>query len=587
MLVNGFLPTSHLPDQEGVNSSHSGATVDAGGVQGGDFPALLFLILGTPKMPETAATGDAEATSIGGSGEAEADANRLVNQAGDVFGANRPAAVISAKTADPESAGEVPFENSGTQLPAMEIPFAVGACMRAGSDPALQETTPRDAGQANVAMPVAAQTGEAQRESSVLFLDTDSRLLYNASIPHEMSRGVAVSQSGKPADENGKIIDAGTLPEPGNPITGPTFIAAGSIDNGTVEADAFDENAIGKTSPITAAAPEESSSVGADFVVKTGGIGLASERLSLHGARARQLPADDAGAAPIKAGISDGAKATQVKSDEFEFRESYARFQELAAYDRNGVRAEISKIAREHASVMDGRPPLGSQSEPQASGAAHGGSLWETIHLGDEAMSTNLHGGEQGSFFQENQREPTHDSVRAAFEPLWRDTAPIQSVPVTDSVPQAPGRSIHWRPVIEHVASEITGHIRIGKSEAVVQLDPPELGKLHIELRLDGDKVEAHIVVEKQDSSKLIEAHLPELRQAFAENRVEHVEVRIDTGVWNGARGDSQQGQRQQAGDGSQRSHDSRGAGRNNAEESEAARYQLAGRGAGRVSMWA
>jgi flagellar hook-length control protein FliK len=150
-----------------------------------------------------------------------------------------------------------------------------------------------------------------------------------------------------------------------------------------------------------------------------------------------------------------------------------------------------------------------------------------------------------------------------------------------------PTRESGWRPVIDHVAGEINGHIKIGKSEAVIQLDPPELGKLQIELRLDGDKLMARILAEKHESGNLIETHLPELRLALAESRVDHVEVRVDNGSWGGARRDSQQGQGQEAGGGRQPAQDNSGAARNNSEQGEPARRQMTARRAGRVSMWA
>ena len=85
-----------------------------------------------------------------------------------------------------------------------------------------------------------------------------------------------------------------------------------------------------------------------------------------------------------------------------------------------------------------------------------------------------------------------------------------------------------WRPVVHHVAHEILGYVRIGKQEAVIQLDPPELGKIKIELRVDADRVEARIIAEEHSARSLIENHLPELRQALEVGRINVAELRVD-----------------------------------------------------------
>lgn len=93
-------------------------------------------------------------------------------------------------------------------------------------------------------------------------------------------------------------------------------------------------------------------------------------------------------------------------------------------------------------------------------------------------------------------------------------------------------------PVIDRVANEIATQVRTNQNEAIITLDPPELGSLRIALTLDGDKVQVRIIAEMTDSGNLIHNHLPELREALSGHRLDLVDVHIDSGNWNSASGD-------------------------------------------------
>jgi len=93
-------------------------------------------------------------------------------------------------------------------------------------------------------------------------------------------------------------------------------------------------------------------------------------------------------------------------------------------------------------------------------------------------------------------------------------------------------------PVINRVASEIALQVRQNKNQALITLDPPDLGSLRIALTLDGDKVQARIVAELHESGNLIQNHLPELKDALQFHRLDLVDVHIDSGNWGGAHND-------------------------------------------------
>jgi flagellar hook-length control protein FliK len=170
----------------------------------------------------------------------------------------------------------------------------------------------------------------------------------------------------------------------------------------------------------------------------------------------------------------------------------------------------------------------------------------------------------------------------------------LRDSPALAGAPMPPGYEIQqdsaplskWRPTVERLADDIVSHARLGRTEAVLQLDPPELGKIKIDLRLEDGKLQARIIAEGHDSKQLLEAHLPELRQALAAGRLDVIDVRVSQGNGSGLSGDlSQNFQRSPQGQ--------QGSDRNSFHplpptppESPPGQRRT-GREAGRVSMWA
>jgi len=92
-----------------------------------------------------------------------------------------------------------------------------------------------------------------------------------------------------------------------------------------------------------------------------------------------------------------------------------------------------------------------------------------------------------------------------------------------------------WRPMVERLARDIGEHFRVGEQQAVLQLEPPELGKVRIELRIEDRQLHVRIAAEGQESQGLIERHLPELHQALRAGQIDAGAVRLTQGEWNGA----------------------------------------------------
>ncbi len=142
-----------------------------------------------------------------------------------------------------------------------------------------------------------------------------------------------------------------------------------------------------------------------------------------------------------------------------------------------------------------------------------------------------------------------------------------------------------WRPMVERLARDIGEHFRVGERQAVLQLDPPELGKVKIELRIEDGQLHVRIAAEGQESHALIEHHLPELHQALRAGQMDFGEVRVTQGEWNGGGALAQDFSQSPHG----RQESSRGVA-NSGVADEAMTEPLAqpvGNSDGRVSMWA
>ena len=102
--------------------------------------------------------------------------------------------------------------------------------------------------------------------------------------------------------------------------------------------------------------------------------------------------------------------------------------------------------------------------------------------------------------------------------------------------------------VVKRVASEIAAHLDQGKKKVVIELEPQELGRIQIDLVLEGEKVQVRIVTEATDVSTLIQTHLSELKQALQHHSLELGMISVDVNTQSGERGDQPQGFQRQLG---------------------------------------
>jgi len=242
----------------------------------------------------------------------------------------------------------------------------------------------------------------------------------------------------------------------------------------------------------------------------------------------------------------------------------------MEAIGRNSDQAAASN-APAQGDEIDSAPPAGARFQLLKAAGAESAE-------GEGRLLAGVHTAEAP--------KPALDTAQRSYE------AAVQHLPRPDIASEkltsgADASPVPWRPTVERVVEELAGQIKLNRREAFIQLDPPELGKIKIDLRFEGNKLAAHIVAEVRESRALIENHLHELHAALRSQALDHVEVRVSQDGWSGgSSGDPTQGFQQQQPDGEPRwtgqvdaSADATGLERNGGEESAQEK--------GRVSMWA
>jgi hypothetical protein len=500
MTISASLPLG-APDlqQSGEFSSATNATNP-----GGDFSALLFLIVAKPQPPNLSAPGEPQLDARGNDPVAfDAQAVSVQRQ--------EPLALHSV-FADME---ETPRE---TLAPTNQVQFLI-----AGGEELPSEIAPR----------VPAQFGE-----KVAAVESD------AAAPMEGNR-LSPSVSSKA----GQHWTDGT--QPGNsPVReGQQESNPSSRQNLTINGD-----------PDTSVAPELkiiSGSPGAqDQKTANVLIDSSSDTPTLA------APAKDfaIGQTPPAA-----APATRPNADSFLSPWAHSPLKDIASDTRPDgsiTNPGSNKINGNLESAVSVPKVLGgSDQNPGSEFDDHGGKIFS------DASASHDHS------------DPHSDST-VIFPSIG--TANAENPRATDA--KAP---LSRPPVIDQLAGGIAANVRQSKHEAVIALDPPELGSVKINLTLDGGKVQIHIIAEAHESRNLIENHLPELKQALQIHRLDLVDARVDGGNWHATTGDLMHGFQHEPEGRQQWGWNSGNTSQSPSERAEIQRPDTAPLSSGRVSMWA
>jgi hypothetical protein len=101
---------------------------------------------------------------------------------------------------------------------------------------------------------------------------------------------------------------------------------------------------------------------------------------------------------------------------------------------------------------------------------------------------------------------------------------------------RATSNSSPVQPLLDAIVNEINGRVHLGEREAILQIDAPELGRLQIDIVVDGKQLSARILTESTEARLVVESHLGELRRALDDTGLLLVDVQVRSdgfGAWS------------------------------------------------------
>ena len=110
---------------------------------------------------------------------------------------------------------------------------------------------------------------------------------------------------------------------------------------------------------------------------------------------------------------------------------------------------------------------------------------------------------------------------------MFADSAKV----MTSATVQLPsGLQVPETQIFDQVVTHISGSVNGESGRMVLRLNPAELGSLKLDVVVEGDEVRANIHAQNQQVQEVIERHLPQLRNALAEQglKIEQFQVDID-----------------------------------------------------------
>ena len=134
-------------------------------------------------------------------------------------------------------------------------------------------------------------------------------------------------------------------------------------------------------------------------------------------------------------------------------------------------------------------------------------------------------------------------------------TETAKAMPQNPVVQLASGQQVAESQIFDQVVSHLSGSVNGESGRMVLRLQPAELGSLKLDLAIEGDKISANIHAQNQQVQEVLERHLPQLRNALAEQglKIEQFQVSVEQSGQQGQY-DNLSGQQQQFGQ-SQQQH--------------------------------
>lgn len=103
-------------------------------------------------------------------------------------------------------------------------------------------------------------------------------------------------------------------------------------------------------------------------------------------------------------------------------------------------------------------------------------------------------------------------------------------MPQTPVVPLTSGQTVTESQIFDQVVTRMAGSFNGQSGRMVLRLHPAELGSLKLDLKVEGDRVQAHLHAQTHQVQEVLERNLPQLRSALAEQglKIDQFQVDVD-----------------------------------------------------------
>jgi len=187
--------------------------------------------------------------------------------------------------------------------------------------------------------------------------------------------------------------------------------------------------------------------------------------------------------------------------------------------------------------LNQGKESLGGESKPDEKNAFFKNSMEKQLQ--DLVTGKSLsHKGDFSKQFQSswqglnNHTQQQNSPQQGALHTLGQNSS-HQSQSVNEGVQTGTSSTQNLlltteKGVVEQVFMKMSNAYRDGSRNILLQLHPPELGKLRIRLTSERGKIRAHLQSQNEHVHDLLQKHLPRLRDSLEEQGIQVEDMRVD-----------------------------------------------------------
>jgi len=126
--------------------------------------------------------------------------------------------------------------------------------------------------------------------------------------------------------------------------------------------------------------------------------------------------------------------------------------------------------------------------------------------------------------------QPAHHNLQSQGQVHPQGFDAVKGMPQTPTVQLSNGYQIPESQIFDQVVTQISGSVNGESGRMVLRLQPAELGSLKLDLKIEGDRVQAHLHAQTHQVQEVLERHLPQLRSALAEQglKIDQFQVNVD-----------------------------------------------------------